>query len=299
MRLEQLEYFVAAAESGSIRAAAQRLKISQPAVSAALRSLEDEVGGHLFGRSSQGISLTALGRQTCEDARKIMELVQGIRARGGNADVPGTAQICAQPLLSFHLTGKIIVPFRDLHPNIDVFVRNVPNTDIIDELKSSRSSIAVTLVALGLKIRDQARALGYEIVHLHTDERKIFIGASHPLAGRKALTMEDLQSLRIAYYSHGSDNVSRRYAPYFGGEYRLANREDILDLVLRNEAVFIQAGHMFRHDYRVAKGMIVERKIPLPELDHSVPIAAIHTPDLSPAEKLLWDYLLTHFSEGL
>ena len=69
--------------------------------------------------------------------------------------------------------------------------------------------------------------------------------------------------------------------------------------MLRNEAVFIQAGHMFRHDYRVAKGMIVERKIPLPELDHSVPIAAIHTPDLSPAEKLLWEYLLAHFSEGL
>ena len=152
MRLEQLEYLVAAAESGSIRAAAQRLKISQPAVSAALRSLEDEVGGHLFRRGSQGITLTALGRQTCEDARKVMDLVQGIRARGQNADVPGTAQICAQPLLSFHLTGKIIVPFRDLHPNIDVFVRNVPNTDIIDELKSSRSSLAKRIYAMPLAL---------------------------------------------------------------------------------------------------------------------------------------------------
>lgn len=98
MRLEQLEYFVAAAESGSIRAAAQRLKISQPAVSAALRSLEDEVGGHLFGRGSQGISLTALGRQTCEDARKIMELVQGIRAEA-ECRVPERADLRAAPFI--------------------------------------------------------------------------------------------------------------------------------------------------------------------------------------------------------
>ena len=87
--------------------------------------------------------------------------------------------------------------------------------------------------------------------------------------------------------------------PYFGGEYRLANREDILDLVLRNEAVFIQAGRMFRRDYRVEKGMMVEREIPLPDIDHSAPIVAIRVPELSPAELLLWEYLIAHFSDGL
>ena len=73
MRLEQLEYFVAAAEAGSISGAAQRLKVSQPAVSAALRSLEEELGGRLFSRGNQGISLTLLGRLTCDDARKTPE----------------------------------------------------------------------------------------------------------------------------------------------------------------------------------------------------------------------------------
>ena len=79
----------------------------------------------------------------------------------------------------------------------------------------------------------------------------------------------------------------------------MANREDILDLVLRNEEVFIKAGRMFRHDYRVAKGMMVEKQIPLPDIDHSAPIAAIRAPELSPAERLLWEYLLAHFAAGL
>ena len=299
MRLEQLEYFVAAAEAGSISGAAQRLKVSQPAVSAAIRSLEEELGGRLFSRGNQGISLTLLGRLTCDDARKMLKLARGMLARGRNAGARGAAQVCAQPLLSFHLTGNIIVPFRELHPDIDVFVRNVPNADIVAELKGGRAGIAVTLVALGLKIREQARSMGYDMVSLYTDERRMFIGAGHPLAAREKLTPEDLQSLRIAYYSHGTDTVSRLYAPYFGGEYRLANREDILDLVLRNEAVFIQAGRMFRRDYRVEKGMMVEREIPLPDIDHSAPIVAIRVPELSPAELLLWEYLIAHFSDGL
>ena len=150
-----------------------------------------------------------------------------------------------------------------------------------------------------MKIQEQARNLGCEIVPLYTDERRLFIGAGHPLARKERLTPEDLGTLRIAYYSHGADCVSGLYAPHFAGEYRLANREDILDLVLRNEAVFIQAGRMFRHDYRVAKGMMVEKEIPLPDIDHSAPIAAIRAPELSPAERLLWEYLLAHFAAGL
>ena len=211
----------------------------------------------------------------------------------------GTAAVCAQPLLSFHLTSGIVLPFRKLHPKIEVFVRNVPNVDIISDLKSGRSNIAVTLVAMGLKIREQAMGMGCQIVPLYTDRRKMFIGSGHPLAHKKELTPQDLKTLRIAYYSHSADHVSSRYSPYFGGEYRLANRDDILDLVIRNEAVFIQAGTMFRHDYRVRKGMMAARDIPLPDMDHSAPIVAIRTPELSLAERLFWEYLIENFARDL
>lgn len=299
MRLEQLEYFVATADVGTISAAAQRLGISQPAISAAIRSLEEELGCPLLKRKNSGVGLTPLGRLTCEDARKVLDIIQEIRARGKSIEAGGSLSVCAQPLLSFHLTSRIVLPFKKMHPGVDVFVRNVPNSGIVEELKSGRSNIAVTLVALGLKIREQAHGMGYEIVPLYTDERKIFIGSGHPLAKKKTLSRDDLKTLRIAYYSHGEDHVSSRYAPWFGGEYRLANRDDILDLVIRNEAVFIQAGSMFRHDYRVRKGMMTEKTIPLPELDHSAPIVAVRSPELSPAELLFWAFLVENFAQGM
>lgn len=299
MRLEQLEYFVTTADAGAISAAAQKLGLSQPAVSAAVRSLEEELGSPLLKRGNSGVSLTPLGRLTYKDARSILELAQNILARGKGVEAGGTAAVCAQPLLSFHLTSGIVLPFRKLHPKIEVFVRNVPNVDIISDLKSGRSNIAVTLVAMGLKIREQAMGMGCQIVPLYTDRRKMFIGSGHPLAHKKELTPQDLKTLRIAYYSHSADHVSSRYSPYFGGEYRLANRDDILDLVIRNEAVFIQAGTMFRHDYRVRKGMMTARDIPLPDMDHSAPIVAIRTPELSLAERLFWEYLIENFARDL
>lgn len=299
MRLEQLEYFVATANAGAISAAAQRLGLSQPAVSAAVRSLEKELGSPLLKRGNSGVSLTPLGRLTYRDARAVLELVQGIRARGRDVEAGGNVSVCAQPLLSFHLTSNIVVPFKKQHPKIDVFMRNVHSVDIIADLKSGHSNIAVTLVSVGLKIREQARSMGCEIVPVYTDERKMFIGAGHPLARKKVLTPEDLKTLRIAYYSHKADHVSSRYAPYFGGAYRLATRDDILDLVIRNEAVFIQAGTMFQHDYRVRKGMMVAKSIPVKEIDHRAPIVAIRAPEISLAERLFWEFLIENFANNL
>lgn len=297
MRLEQLEYFVATADAGTISAAAQRLGISQPAVSAAVRSLEKELGGTLLKRGNSGVSLTPLGRLTYRDARSMLELAQTIRARGKS--VEGRVSVCARPMLSFHLTSSIVLPFKKLHPKADVIVHNVSSMGIIADLKSGRSNIAVTLVSMGLNIREQARDMGCEIVPLYKDTRKIFIGSGHPLAQKEELTAEDLKTLRIAYYSHSQDHVSSRYAPYFGGEYRLATRDDILDLVIRNEAVFIQACALFQQDYRVRKGMMVAKNIPLPDIDHTAPIVAIHTPEISLAERLFWEFLIENFSTGL
>ena len=61
----------------------------------------------------------------------------------------------------------------------------------------------------------------------------------------------------------------------------------------------IQAGTMFRHDYRVRKGMMAARDIPLPDMDHSAPIVAIRTPELSLAERLFWEYLIENFARDL
>ena len=69
--------------------------------------------------------------------------------------------------------------------------------------------------------------------------------------------------------------------------------------MIKNEAVFIQPCHLFRHDYRVVEKLVVERPIPLPEVDPRAEIFALHAPDLSGIESLFWEYLLARFSCNL
>lgn len=298
MRLEQLECFVATAKYGSISAAARKLGVSRPAVSAALKSLEQELGGALLLKDNHGVRLTPTGQIVLEKAAGALELIDEVRSMG-RADIKNSVSVCSTPLLSLYLTRNIFLPFKEQHPHLDIVIRNTYLTDIIHQLETRNSCMAVTLTALGLDIMARAEKLGCEIVPLYTDERKLFMGARHPLADREYLTAEDLSSLYIAFYSSDQEQVSKLYLPYFAGCYRVANRTDMLDLAVRNEAVFIHPAMQCRHDFRVAKGDVVEKSLKLEGISHEVPVVALRLPELSFAERLFWEYLLANFGRKL
>jgi DNA-binding transcriptional LysR family regulator len=79
--LKHLRYFVAVADEGTFTRAAARLAMTQPALSRAIRTLENAVGTALFVRQPQGVSLTAAGRQLCSDARALVEAAEAALTR--------------------------------------------------------------------------------------------------------------------------------------------------------------------------------------------------------------------------
>ena len=81
MNLRQLEYFIAIAEEGSFRAAAERVRVAPPSLSQQIRVLEAEVGGPLLERLSRGSRLTPAGRALLPEARSAVLAAR----RGGRA----------------------------------------------------------------------------------------------------------------------------------------------------------------------------------------------------------------------
>jgi len=77
--LRAIEYFAAVAEGGTVRGAAARLGISQPALTEAIRRLEDEVGVVLFDRQARGVTLTAYGRTLLRHARNLQASLKEAR----------------------------------------------------------------------------------------------------------------------------------------------------------------------------------------------------------------------------
>src|ERR1700694_4251319 len=79
MELYQLRSFVAVAAAGRLPRAAEKRHVSQPAVSAQIKALEDELEVALFGRTPSGMELTFAGQRLLADAQKVLAAAQMLR----------------------------------------------------------------------------------------------------------------------------------------------------------------------------------------------------------------------------
>jgi DNA-binding transcriptional LysR family regulator len=95
MELYQLRGFVTVAELGHLTRAADKLHVSQPALSAQIKALEEELELELFERSSSGMMLTAAGRRLVGEAQKLLSAAQSLRneARTIKGEVAGVARV--------------------------------------------------------------------------------------------------------------------------------------------------------------------------------------------------------------
>jgi len=122
MELTQLEFFVKVVEEGSFSKAAERVYRTQPAVSIAIRRLEEEIGAPLFERSQKAPALTELGELVYDYAQRILTL------RDQTLDVVaelrslqrGRVRIGANESTSLYLLPHLILAYRELHPNVRV-----------------------------------------------------------------------------------------------------------------------------------------------------------------------------------
>ncbi len=126
MELYQLRSFAAVAEAGHLTRAAEQLHVSQPAVSAQIKALEDELGVALFDRVSSGMVLTSAGRRLLPEARKVMSAAQTlrIRARGLAHAVAGRVRVGSVSDPEFTRVGDFLANALDAHPLLEIEVHH-------------------------------------------------------------------------------------------------------------------------------------------------------------------------------
>lgn len=119
--VHQLRTLVEVAKSGSVRAAADRMVVSQPAVSAALSALAREVGVALFERDGRGARLTEAGGIMVESARRALALIEdGCERARRVGEGNGFLSLAAVTTLAEQLLPELLRGFRDGHGSIDV-----------------------------------------------------------------------------------------------------------------------------------------------------------------------------------
>jgi DNA-binding transcriptional LysR family regulator len=122
MELYQLRSFAAVAELGHLTRAADRLHVSQPAVSAQIKALEDELGVALFERTSTGMVLTPAGHKLLPEAQKVVAAAQSLRsrARAIQGVVVGRARVGTVSDPDFVRVGDFLSHALEAHPLLQI-----------------------------------------------------------------------------------------------------------------------------------------------------------------------------------
>jgi DNA-binding transcriptional LysR family regulator len=189
VELRHLRYFVAVAEAENVlRAATQKLHVSQPAVSRQVRDLEDELGVLLFERTGKAVNLTDAGRLFLKEARAVLE-----RTDEAVANVRGFAQagetelhVGYSPLPGAQMVPAALRVFQQAMPNVHVKLHDWSNDELLAGLRDGRLQLA--LIVPPLK-RAEFHDLRFE--ELSRESVRIAVPPNHPLAQRSSVSLAD------------------------------------------------------------------------------------------------------------
>jgi DNA-binding transcriptional LysR family regulator len=126
MELYQLRSFAAVAESGHLTRAADRLHISQPALSAQIKALEDELGVALFERLPSGMELTHAGKTLLPEAQKVVAAAQLLRSHASafKGEVAGRVRVGTVSDPDFIRVGELLARAVDTFPLLEIELHN-------------------------------------------------------------------------------------------------------------------------------------------------------------------------------
>ncbi len=186
MTLSQLRTFLAVADDGSVRAAAVRLRVSQPSVSGSIAALSEEVGVALTERDGRGVRLSAGGRAFLPHAREALGLLeQGARlAQSAASEGYATVRIAAVYTAAEHLLPPLLRAFREEHPGIPIELEIGNREHVLDLLGARAADIGI-----GGRTPDGGQFDGLRIA---VNEHAVVAAPDHPLAGRERVPIAEL-----------------------------------------------------------------------------------------------------------
>ena len=201
MDLHQLEVFCAACEEGSFSRAASRLGLTQPTVSAHVRSLEEELGGRLFDRLGRTVQPTRAGRLLHQRAREILVHQRGLREEMHRLlhGFAGPLELGASAVPGEVLLPALIGRFHDRHPKAEVRLAIATGDTVLERVRQGEVEagfVGMRPSGEGLKCRPFAR------------DRLVLAAPATAWEGRDRITLAELRRERLVL--PGSSSGTRR-----------------------------------------------------------------------------------------
>jgi len=292
-----LRTFVVLAEAGSVTAAADRLMLKQPTVSAALKRLEQRLERKLIDRSPGHFELTEAGATLYREAVDIQGSIHrlGTLMRNITDDVRGHVHISLASHVYCPLFDQTLAAFHQAHPAATITTEVDASRAILAEVTAQRSSLAVCLV------HRRSPRLAYK--RLFREYFGLFCGPAHPLFGKKELTLNDLAGQSsVSFVTDQMDDALRPVALMRANanlDQRVvgtsANLEEVRRMIVAGLGIGPLPVHVVRRD--IEDGLLWQ--LPPYEKMPAIDVHVVWNPKarMNRAEQLLLEGLLKRIDE--
>ncbi len=194
MDLRKLEIFVCVANLESFSQAAKTLHMAQPAVSIAVRKLEDELNHSLFERNTRSIRLTDQGQVALKKAQQILQQVSAFKSSMNelSTTLRGELSIACPSMLATYYFPDLLGRFLAQHPGLTASVVQSGTPNIERMLLNDEVELGVITI--------QGQHEGLEITPLIKEEVVICVGDQHPLKNRKRINIKQMHNATMVLY---------------------------------------------------------------------------------------------------
>ncbi len=208
MTLQQLNYFITVAECGNITQAAEKLFISQPSLSNAIHTLENEMNITAFVRYKKGVVLTKDGEELLSYARMLLEQADIMKQHFGNDNNKAPKFCVSCQHYSFAVNAFVDVVKQYNANQYDFILRETQTGEIIDDVAHGKSELGI------LYLSDHNEEVLSKLIkknnlifeELFIAKPHVFICKQHPLADKDIVTINDLQQYPYLTFEQGERN---------------------------------------------------------------------------------------------
>ena len=254
MTLQQLNYAVTVADTKSMNKAASELFISQPALSSAIKELEEEIHTELFIRSNRGIVTTTAGEEFLSYARQMVELNQLVTDR--YIDVKKIKKKFSVSMQHYSFAVEAFIELASYFEieDFELAVHETKTSEVIENVRNHRSEIGVLyLNDFNRKVMNKLFSENeLEYQPLFSCPIYVYITSNHPLAGKEKITFEELSPFPCLSFEQGEKNSF-----YFAEEvFSTMEHNKLIKADDRATMLNLMTG---LHGYTLCSGIICEK----------------------------------------
>ncbi|MEP3478619.1 MAG: LysR family transcriptional regulator [Fuerstiella sp.] len=202
MEIDQLRYFLGAAERGNFTRAAEDLDISQPALSRSIQKLEEELGQPVFERKTRSIVLTEAGTLLQSRAQQILSIIEDTKSEITDDGESGRVRIGAIPTIAPYFLPQILKQFSEAFPAANLIVQENTTDQLLK--KCTQGEIDLAILALPVPVKY------LEVEKLFEEELLLVLPLDHPLVEKTNINLADIAPLPFVLLDEAhclSDNI--------------------------------------------------------------------------------------------